>query len=28
LLLDGLGVLLAVGGHPHVQRRSHLRLLP
>jgi hypothetical protein len=28
LLLDGLGVLLAVGGHAHVQRRSHLRLLP
>jgi hypothetical protein len=28
LLLDGLGVLLAVGGHAHVQRRSHQRLLP
>jgi hypothetical protein len=23
LLLDGLGVLLAVGGHAHVQRHSH-----
>jgi hypothetical protein len=28
LLLDGLGVLLAVGRHAHVQRRSHLRRLP
>jgi hypothetical protein len=28
LLLDGLGVLLAVGGHTHIQRRSHQRLLP
>jgi hypothetical protein len=28
LLLDGLGLLLAVGGHAHVQRRSHQRLLP
>jgi hypothetical protein len=28
LLLDGLGLLLAVGGHAHIQRHSHRRLLP
>jgi hypothetical protein len=27
-LLDGLGLLLPLGRHAHIQRRSHLRLLP